>query len=120
MTDSDHDPDDDAIELDDERLRAWPLPLPAREGDKEERGRALVVAGSPQIAGAAVLAATAALRAGAGKVAIATPESIAQSIAFAVPESRVFALRESADGAIDIGAVQGLEEIAQHVRAVLI
>jgi hydroxyethylthiazole kinase-like uncharacterized protein yjeF len=108
------------VELDDAILRAWPLPLPDRDGDKEERGRVLVVAGSRELPGTALLAATSALRAGAGKVAIAAPESIAQALALAVPEARVFALKESADGGIAAGPLDALDEIVPHVRALLI
>jgi hydroxyethylthiazole kinase-like uncharacterized protein yjeF len=110
----------EVVELDDAALRAWPLPLPARGGDKEERGRVLVVAGSRELPGTAVLAATAALRAGAGKVAIATPASVAQSIAVAVPESRVFALRERADGRVDPASAEVLDAIAGRAAALLI
>jgi ADP-dependent NAD(P)H-hydrate dehydratase len=110
----------DVVELDDAALRAWPLPEPSRDGDKEARGRVLIVAGSRESPGAAVLAATAALRAGAGKVAIATPAGLAQSIAFAVPESRVFALGESDDGSIEPSSLAVLEVIADHVAAVLV
>lgn len=112
--------DVDVVDLDDAVLRAWPLPVPEREGDKEERGRVLVVAGCRQIIGAAVLAATSALRAGAGKVAIATPASIAQSIGIAVAESRVFALPERDDGSIEPDCMDVLEEIVPHVKSVLI
>ena len=64
-----------------------PLPLPetSSDADKEERGRVLVIAGSREIPGAAVLAATSALRAGAGKLAIATAASVSKSMAFAMP-----------------------------------
>jgi ADP-dependent NAD(P)H-hydrate dehydratase len=64
-------------------------PLPALGGDKEERGTALLVAGAPTCPGAAVLAATAALRAGAGRVQIATHPTIATAIGLAVPEALV-------------------------------
>ena len=67
--------------LDDEALRAWPLQMPSNEGDKEERGRVLLVAGSREMPGAAVLAATAALHAGAGKLAIASGASAVGTIA---------------------------------------
>ena len=48
-----------------------PLPPPGEGGDKEERGRVLVVGGCRETPGAVVLACTAALRAGlvAGLVA---------------------------------------------------
>jgi ADP-dependent NAD(P)H-hydrate dehydratase len=59
-------------DLDARSLRAWALPPLSDDADKEARGRVLVIAGSREIPGAAVLAATAALRVGAGKLAIAT------------------------------------------------
>ena len=65
------------------------------DADKEARGRVLVIAGSREIPGAAMLAGTAALRAGAGKLVIATGTSAAQSVALAVPEARVIALPET-------------------------
>jgi ADP-dependent NAD(P)H-hydrate dehydratase len=108
------------IEINDALLRRWPLPLPDGDGDKEDRGRVLIIAGSREIPGTAVLAATAALRAGAGKVTIATPASIAQSVAFAVPESRVIALAENEKGGIVPEALAALDELADKTRAVLI
>jgi len=101
-------------------LRGWPLPQPAAEGDKEERGRVLVVGGSPEMPGAILLAATAALRAGAGKLRIATGASIAQLVAAAVPEARVFSLPETESGALAASAAEKVAEYANHVQAVLI
>lgn len=106
-------------EIDDETLRNWPLPSQT-DGDKEDRGRVLIVAGSEEIPGAAVLAATAALRAGAGKVTIATPASIAQRMAFAVPEARVIALGQTRDGFIAADAAGVLEELAEKTSALLV
>jgi hydroxyethylthiazole kinase-like uncharacterized protein yjeF len=64
-------------------------PLPAVGGDKHHRGTAVIVAGSECCPGAAVLAATAALRAGAGRVQIITAPAVATAVAIAVPESYV-------------------------------
>jgi hydroxyethylthiazole kinase-like uncharacterized protein yjeF len=108
------------IEIDDESLRRFPLPFPAGDGDKEDRGRVLIVAGSREIPGAAVFAATAALRAGAGKVTIATPASIAQSVAFAVLESRVIALEETEDGRMAARGFDALKPMADRTDALLI
>lgn len=52
----------------------------------------LVVAGSSELPGAALLAGTAALRIGAGKLQIATAKSIAPQLGVAMPEARVVAL----------------------------
>src|SRR5438045_3138407 len=101
-------------------LRGWPLPRPDADADKEERGRVLVVGGTPETPGALVLAATAALRAGAGKVQIATGRSIAQAVAIAVPEVRVFALPETADGTIAATAAADVAVRAAGAQAVLV
>src|SRR5215210_6643280 len=93
-------------------LRVWPLPQPETDGDKEDRGRVLVVGGAPEMPGAVVLAATAALRAGAGKLRIATCRSIAQAVAVAVPEARVIALPETKAGALAVSAARKIIEHA--------
>src|SRR5262249_53733824 len=90
------------------------------DADKEDRGRVLVVGGTPETPGAVVLAATAALRAGAGKVQIATGRSIAQAVAIAVPEARVFALPETADGTIAAAAAPPVAARAEAAQAVLV
>jgi ADP-dependent NAD(P)H-hydrate dehydratase len=66
-------------------------PLPGISGDKHDRGVAVVVAGDPSCPGAAILSATAALRAGAGKVQVVTHAEIVHAIGTAVPEALVLA-----------------------------
>lgn len=101
-------------------LRGWPLPQPDEDGDKEDRGRVLVVGGAGEMPGAVILAATAALRAGAGKLQIATCRSISEAVAIAVPEARVFALPETKAGAIAASAAREVSKRAGEVNAVLI
>ena len=91
-------------------MRAWALPQPDEAGDKESRGRVLVVGGAPEMPGAVILAATAALRAGAGKLQIATCRSIAQTVGASVPEARVFALPETKAGGIAASAADAIAE----------
>jgi len=93
-----------------ELLRAMPLPVPDEGGDKEGRGRVLVVGGGRETPGAAVLAGLAALRAGAGKLQVATGESNAALVASALPEARVFALPETKAGKFSKAACAKLEE----------
>jgi len=101
-------------------LRRWPLPDPGSEADKETRGQVLVVAGSAEIPGAAILAGEAALRAGAGKLVIAAPRDIAQGLAMTVPESRVIGLPQTCDGGIDaVGACKVLLPLSAGVRALV-
>ncbi len=80
------------LTIDDRRLRAWPLPTLADDADKEARGRLLLVAGSAPMPGAAMLAAEAALRAGVGKVQLATDRAVTGLVAAALPELYVVAL----------------------------
>jgi hydroxyethylthiazole kinase-like uncharacterized protein yjeF len=66
-------------------------PSPEDDASKHDRGSVLVVGGSPETPGAVVLAGVAALRAGAGRVRIATSPDSAVAVGVAVPEARVFA-----------------------------
>ena len=99
-------------------LRAWPLPTPDAGGDKEGRGRVLIVGGSAETPGAVLLAAEAALRAGAGKLRLAVVQSLAASMALAVPEARVFGLPETDGGEIAPEAAERIGELAGAVQAV--
>lgn len=101
-------------------LRAHPLPRPSDDGDKEERGTVLIVGGAPQMPGAVILAATAALRAGAGKLQIATCEGIAAVVGAQVPESYVVGLPTNAKGALTISAAEKIVEYANKAKCVLI
>lgn len=100
-------------------LRRWPLPALGPDADKESRGHVLVVAGSREIPGAALLAAEAALRAGAGKLTIAAPERVAPGLALAIPEARVIALAETPDGGFHASGCEALEPIADGVSALV-
>lgn len=102
------------------RLRSWPLPSIPDDADKEVRGRVLLVAGSRELPGAALLAATAALRAGAGKLVVATAHSVAGSLALALPEARVIALPETGPGSFAPDACQLLEDSARSADGALI
>ncbi len=108
------------VEIDAQLLRAWPLPRPDGAADKEERGATLVIAGSAEMPGAAALAATSALRAGAGKTAVATVAAIAPGIALRLPEARVIAMAETQAGGIAADAIARIEAQLAKVDAVLI
>ena len=99
------------------RLRDWPLPPP--EGDKEARGRLLVVGGSRRTPGAALLAAEAALRSGAGKMQIATVDSVATAMGLSIPEALVAGFAEL-DGELDPAATAEIIAMGNHCRTVLI
>jgi ADP-dependent NAD(P)H-hydrate dehydratase len=94
-------------------LRRWPLPKSDPKLGKESRGDVLVVGGSAQIPGAAMLAGLCALRAGAGRLQIATSRSVAREVAVAMLEARVIGLPETRRGELAAGSYRTLaSEIA--------
>lgn len=74
------------------------LPDRARDGNKRTFGKVLLVAGSVNMAGAAVLAAKAAYRMGAGMVKVITPEENRVILQNAVPEALLGTEQELAAG----------------------
>jgi ADP-dependent NAD(P)H-hydrate dehydratase len=107
------------IDVTPEFLRQMPLPHP-EEGDKKARGNVLIVAGGVQVPGAALLAGTAALRAGAGRLQIATCTRNAVAIGVAIPEALVIGLPETSEGGIDPRAIAPLAPHLKQADAVLI
>ena len=89
-------------------LRAHPLPVPAADDDKSQRGTVQVVGGCSEVPGAVLLAGEAALRAGAGKLRLATVRSVALHLALAMPEALVIPLDETEEGSIVPGASAAL------------
>ena len=100
--------------------RHFPLPRLPEDGDKEERGRLLIVGGSREVPGAALLAATAGMRAGAGKLQIATGASIAIPLGIAMPEARVVGCPETADGCLAEDAVAPILKLVAEAQAIMI
>jgi hydroxyethylthiazole kinase-like uncharacterized protein yjeF len=86
------------------------LPNPGHDSDKESRGTVLVVAGSDRTPGAALLAATATLRVGAGKLQVATAPQNRTAIGIHVPECL----------AMDIGDIKAVTSAATKADAVVV
>jgi ADP-dependent NAD(P)H-hydrate dehydratase len=104
--------------LDRSMLENHPLPAVV-DGGKESKGRILVVAGSRDVPGAALLCATAAMRAGAGKLRIATVSSAAAMLGVAMPEAMVTGLPEAQDGGFAADAADGIADLADQADAVV-
>ncbi|GAA4714189.1 NAD(P)H-hydrate dehydratase [Sphingomonas lutea] len=104
--------------LDRAALDAHPLP-PVVGGDKHSKGRILILAGSRDVPGAALLAARAAMRAGAGTLKVATVESVAAPLGIAMPEAMVIGLTEHRDGGFAGSAVDDIAALAKESDAVV-
>jgi NAD(P)H-hydrate epimerase len=77
------------------------LPLPrAQSTHKYQQGHLLLIAGSGQYAGAAILAALGARASGVGMVTLAVPESLKPLLNAQLPEALVLGCPETPDGAI--------------------
>jgi hydroxyethylthiazole kinase-like uncharacterized protein yjeF len=87
-------------------LRQWELPEPG--GSKRSRGHALIVGGSPSTPGGALLAGVAALRVGAGVLAMAVPGEVAVPLAVAVPEASVTGWAGEGEAGVDLAVLDGL------------
>jgi hydroxyethylthiazole kinase-like uncharacterized protein yjeF len=88
---------------------------------KTKRGRALIVAGSKRMAGAAVLCANAAMRSGVGLVRVATSESAQNAVSsHALPEIMVAALPENAEGAVSETALDKAFELYEKMNVLAI
>jgi ADP-dependent NAD(P)H-hydrate dehydratase len=101
-------------------LRTLPLPQHEQGDNKEGRGQIMVVGGCLAVPGAILLSAEGALRAGAGKLQIATCRSIAPQLGLAVPEAMVIGLPETAEGGIAGDAAKSISKQAAGAAAVLV
>jgi hydroxyethylthiazole kinase-like uncharacterized protein yjeF len=80
----------------------------------------LVLGGGAQVAGAVQLTGLAALRAGAGKLQLGVPASVAAMLAVALPEGRVFSLPETAEGELAKEADRAIADALARCDAAVI
>jgi ADP-dependent NAD(P)H-hydrate dehydratase len=99
-------------------LRDWPLPAPGE--DKYSRGTVLVIGGGRTTPGAAVLAGTAALRAGAGKLTLAVAESVAVQVGVALPECGAMGLPEDANGSVTGEGLDRISSVLDRADTILV
>jgi NAD(P)H-hydrate epimerase len=92
------------------------VPSKAAAGDKYAAGAVLVVAGSPGLTGAAVLASRSALRAGAGLAVVATPAAVQPAVAAHLLEVMSAPLPDE-DGHLAPVSVDAVAEQARRVSA---
>lgn len=88
--------------------------------DKYTRGSVLVVGGSSRFPGAAIMAAKAAARAGAGYVTLAVPQTIVPLVSAHLLEIPVVGLPSAPDGTFADTARAQVAELAKHSSAVLV
>lgn len=96
------------------------LPVRPKSAHKGDFGRTLIVAGSQNYIGAAVLAASAATRVGTGLVCLATPSSLIPSMAPNSLESTYLPLPEMDPGIISMDAVSLIFENLSKYDSLLI
>jgi hydroxyethylthiazole kinase-like uncharacterized protein yjeF len=105
------------IELDRDWLAAHPLPRAEGSTDKSARGRVLLAGGAQFVPGALRLSGEAVLRAGAGKLQMATVEAAAFHLGMAVPEAAVIALPAGEDGEIGASAAPAILDAVEQADA---
>jgi ADP-dependent NAD(P)H-hydrate dehydratase len=120
-----------SVEVGPALLAEWSLPDPG--SDKKARGDVVVVGGSRRTPGGVTLAAEAALRVGAGRIAAVVPRSIDAQLGAVLPEAAIHALPDDASepladaeaaavagaGAVLVGpGFDDIDETEQTLRAV--
>ncbi|MFS2108686.1 NAD(P)H-hydrate dehydratase [Sphingomonas sp. Sphisp140] len=98
-------------EIDADWLTRHPLPAVEDDTNKNARGRVLAAGGSTMVPGALRLTGEAALRAGAGKVQLATVDPAALLLGMAMPEAAVFGLPANEEGELAADAGGGLAKL---------
>jgi hydroxyethylthiazole kinase-like uncharacterized protein yjeF len=92
-------------------LRDWPLPSGA--DSKYARGNVVVIGGARKTPGGVLLAGVSTLRVGAGRLTLGVAESVAVTLAVAVPESGVVGLAETPTGSV-VG--KGVDAMARELE----
>ena len=103
-----------------DRWVAERLPPRPDRAHKGTFGRVLVIAGSIEYPGAAVLTALGTMRAGAGLVRIAAAESVAARLAGSLPEATWLSLDEEAPGLISPGGWRRVTAEAKRYDAAVV
>jgi hydroxyethylthiazole kinase-like uncharacterized protein yjeF len=101
-------------------LAAHPLPWHPEGTGKDGRGRVLLAGGAALVPGALRLTGEAALRAGAGKLRMATVESVATALGVLVPEAAMIALPVDDRGEISADAAPILRETLERSDAYIL
>lgn len=96
------------------------LPKRPEAAHKGDFGRVLILAGSPNMPGAAMLSGTAALQVGAGLVTVGVPSSIQPIVASFSPCYMTLPLHSRSDGNISLDAVGQVMEVTSNYDVIAI
>lgn len=108
------------VELVDKAWAQGKLPRRPQDGHKGTFGKVLLVAGSRGMTGAALLAAEAALRSGAGMVTVAAPRKVQPILNGTLREIMTMALPETPEGTLSRQSLDGIMEMADTWADVLV
>ncbi|OAN58920.1 NAD(P)H-hydrate dehydratase [Sphingobium sp. TCM1] len=108
------------IPLDAKWCASHGLPQIDSDCDKNSRGRVLLVGGARFVPGALALTGEAVLRAGAGKLQMATVDSVASALGVLVPEAAMIGLPMREDGEIAKDGVGVLADLVPQCDLLLV
>ena len=101
-------------------LAASFLPVRAVDSNKHDHGYLLIIAGSRDYIGAAVLASMGAKRSGVGYVCVASVEEVCRTVALQSPECVFLQLDSNENGRIDLLAYGRLQKTMARATAIVI
>jgi ADP-dependent NAD(P)H-hydrate dehydratase / NAD(P)H-hydrate epimerase len=99
------------------QVQAW-LPRRGTESHKGSSGHALIVAGAPGKSGAAAMSATSAMRAGAGLVTLAIPQTLNAILESLVVEAMTLPLPDEGEGILSGAAFNAIRQAAEGKRCI--
>jgi hydroxyethylthiazole kinase-like uncharacterized protein yjeF len=108
------------IEIDPASMSANPLPSAEGAKDKDDRGQVLVVAGGRSVPGAPLLTGLAALRAGAGKLQLASTPDMVAGLGLAALEAAIVPATATAAGELGASLSDALRQAARHADAIVV
>lgn len=106
--------------LDADWRAAHPLPVHGTKTDKNSRGRVLLAGGAEFVPGALRLTGEAALRAGAGKLQMATVAAAAMALGVLVPEAAMIGLPTAPNGEIEAAAADILAHAVERCDTLIL
>ncbi len=96
------------------------LPRRFPDAHKGDAGHVFLIAGAPGMSGAALMAAMAALRSGAGRVTLGVPESIYPLLENGYPEIMTLSLPATKSGSVDATAFDVIVERSEEMSALVV
>ncbi len=105
------------VSMNDVRIK---LPVRSLNAHKHSVGKVFILAGARGFAGAAIMASTAGMKAGAGSVVLGVPYSVYPIVAKKMIEIMVEPLQETSDGTLGLASIKKIREFVDWADVIIV